>query len=411
MTPKTADKAITSLEVAELDLERLPLPDVSPHPMNARVHTKEQIKAIQESYRLDKYIAGSMCIQKSTRMLYKGHAVYEALYGLGVQEADFVVKDLTDAETLALLARDNALSDMSTNDPVKLKAISVELQEMDVEIQRMGYTLKEITSMQPRKEVEEDDPPPVSEEKPVTKMGDLWRLGNHRVLCGDSTRKEDVERVMGGEKADMVFTDPPYGMGKDFENDSLSDMREFHSRWMATCPICAGYLIWYDPKNMSDIIVPGEEAWGHMIDYLHLYKPNDVAFPRQSWIRISESMIVFGSPEYIEVKPYAHDTYVWNHEGKDKSFYHPSVKPMTVVFDVLSRLGGRAVFDPFLGSGTTLIACSQLDRVCVGLEISEKYCDVIIKRYINHAGSDEHVTVERKGKTLTWKQAQLPKVV
>lgn len=147
MTTVPTTTAPPSLEVAELETERLPLSEVTPHPQNARIHTEEQIKAIQESYRLDQYIAGSMCIQRSTRMLYKGHAVYEALYGLGVQEADFVVKDLTDTETLALLARDNALSDMSSNDPVKLKAISVELVEMNVPIQRMGYTLEKINEL------------------------------------------------------------------------------------------------------------------------------------------------------------------------------------------------------------------------------------------------------------------------
>lgn len=398
-------QAIPALEVAELDIQRLPLSEITLHPKNPNIHPEEQIQAIMESLRLDGYIAGTMGIQKSTRMLYKGHGVYMALKRLGCIKADFVVSDLTDEATLALLARDNALSDMSSPDPVKLKAISVELVKMNVPIQRMGYTLKAIEAMQPKREVTEDEAPEVAEVV-VSKTGDLWQLGKHRLLCGDSTKAEDVERVMGGEKADMVFTDPPYGMGKEFENDALSDPREFHSAWMKTCPPSAGYLVWYDPKNLSDVIVPAEKLWGHMVDYLHLYKPNDVAFPRHSWIRKSESMIVFGMPEYVEVKPYAHDTYVWNHEGKDKSFYHPAVKPMTVVCDVLSRFLSEITYDPFLGSGTTLIAADQLDRICYGIEIAEKYCDVIIKRYINHVGSDEHVSVERGGKTLTWEQAQ-----
>jgi len=144
----TTDKAISPLEVAELDLQRLPLSEVTKHPDNPRVHSLEQIKALKYSLSIDGYIAGSMGIQRSTKRLYKGHGVYEALLGIGCKFADFVVKDLTDAETLALLARDNALSDMSTNDPVKLKAISVNLIEMNVPIQRMGYTLERIEAMQ-----------------------------------------------------------------------------------------------------------------------------------------------------------------------------------------------------------------------------------------------------------------------
>jgi DNA modification methylase len=398
MTTKTAETATPSLEVAELDIQRLPLSDVSPHPKNARIHTPEQIKAIQESYRLDQYIAGSMCIQKSTKTLYKGHAVYEALYGLGVQEADFVVKDLTDAETLALLARDNALSDMSTNDPVKLKSIQVELVEMNVPIQRMGYTLKEITSMQPRKPVVEDDPPTVSEEEPVTRTGDLWALGNHRLLCGDSTKAEDVERVMGGEKADMVFTDPPYGVNYKYEGtkDDPTLYPEFAGKiyslierlgiptlitvghrwnnlWFQFEP--DGFLIWFDKTKQSP------SAFAHLLK--------------------CELMLIFGKfPErfrwdIIEVQ---------QPRGDGLRELHSCPKPMALYADILEQQPSlRNILDLFLGSGTTLIAADQLGRICYGIEID--------KRYINHVGSDEHVTVERKGKTLTWKQAQLPKVV
>lgn len=146
--------AAKTLPVAELETERLQLSDVLPHPDNPRIHSPEQIEAIMNSLMLDGYIAGSMGIQRSRRRLYKGHGVYEALQGLRCIEADFVVKDLTDAETLALLARDNALSDMSSNDPVKLKAISVELQSMSVPIERMGYTMRQINSMQTQEPID-----------------------------------------------------------------------------------------------------------------------------------------------------------------------------------------------------------------------------------------------------------------
>jgi len=400
------------LEIAELHTQRLPLSEVTAHPQNPRSHSDRQIKELQASLTEHGYAAGSMTVQRSTMRLVKGHGVYEALCGIGCVEADFVVMDMSDDEALLFLARDNRMSDLSSFDVPKLKAITVELKKINVPLERIGFNAGELKSLESdwakseadNRVVVEDDPPEVAEGEPITQTGDLWHLGKHRVLCADSTCAEDVERVMGGEKADMVFTDPPYGMGKDFENDDISDPREFHSAWMASCPSSAGYLIWYDPKNLSDVIVPAEKQWGHMIDYLHLYKPNDVAFPRQSWIRISESMIVFGVPEYIEVKPYAHDTYVWNHEGKDKSFYHPTVKPMTVVCDVMSRFAADLLFDPFLGSGTTLIAADQLDRVCYGVEIAPKYCDVIAKRYIKHRESSDDVWLERGTDRITWEQ-------
>jgi DNA modification methylase len=369
-------------------------------------------------------------------MLYKGHAVYEALNGLGVQEADFVVKDLTDAETLALLARDNALSDMSTNDPVKLKAISVELVEMNVPIQRMGYTLKEITSMQPRKEVVEDEPPAVSEEKPVTKTGDLWTLGNHRLLCGDSTRKEDVERVMGGEKAVLMATDPPYGCnvgnsGFTSQRDNIDaiDADEFEGREMqdflelvfsAVVPSltdnCAWYLWHAHLLQGYFAAAAAAAAAGVIIHRQIIWKKDMFIFGRGDYHQRHEPCF-YGwrkgnRPEFYGERN--QDT-VWEVDRKVKrsEVGHPTAKPIEL-FAIPMRnhmVAGEVCCDPFLGSGSQLIAADQLDRICYGIEIAPKYCDVIIKRYINHVGSDEHVSVERKGKTMTWKQAQLPKVV
>lgn len=180
---------------------------------------------------------------------------------------------------------------------------------------------------------------------------------------------------------DMVFTDPPYGMGKDFDNDS-GDMRAFHEKWIPVIKdLASGFVIWYSPRQVSDLLIPAEKSLGKMKLWLHLYKPNDITFPYKSWIGKSECAVVFGNPNYEEVKPYAHDTYLWNHTGKDKSFYHPSVKPFEVISDMIPRFGRGIFLDPFLGSGTTLIACEQLDRICYGMEISPQYCEIICQRW------------------------------
>jgi len=393
------------MKTATLNIVRKKLSAVKPNPKNPRLHSPDQLRRLEKSLEDFGYAKGSMVVNRDGYLL-SGHGMYEAMREEGYTQADFILVDLPPGEAEAFMIADNRLGDLSTWDLPLLNAEIAELQDLDVEIESTGFELDELEDFRGDNSVTEDDfdVGAALEEEPITQPGDLWLLGSHRVLCGDSTKEEDVERLMDGGKADMVFTDPPYGMGKDFENDNLSDMRRFHEKWMAVCPIASGYLIWYDPKNISDIIVPGEGQWGHMLDYLHLYKPNDIAFPRQSWIRKSESMIVFGSPEYIEIKPYAHDTYVWNHAGKDMNFYHPSVKPMVVVGDLLSRLGGQVICDPFLGSGTTLIACQQLGRRCVAMEICPAYVDVCVKRYINHVGTSEDVYVERDGKKLHWSE-------
>lgn len=454
MTAETTSTAIPALEVAALETERLPLSDVTPHEANPRLHSPEQIKAIEQSLSLDGYIAGSMGIQRSTHTLYKGHGVYQALLNLGCIEADFVVKDLTDAETLALLARDNALSDMSSNDPVKLKVISVELKEMNVPIERMGYTLKEITAMQPAKPVTEDDPPAVSEEKPVTKMGDLWTLGNHKVLCGDSTKREDVERVMDGEKADMGLTSPPYAVGKEYETgvsfeQHLELLRSIADRSLETIKPGGFFFVNFGeiaPQSHSSPMTGSDRQCLYPIskDYwqiFHAERGMDL-YAQRVWYkpfnRLQQPFWTYKTsiPHYQEWEHIwtwrlpggeGDQVYDWDISSRaiwDTRNESTDDKPLTrhvAAFPIC--LPGRAIkahseaghiiWEPFLGSGTTLIAADQLDRVCYGLEISPAYTDVIIKRYINHVGSDEHVSVERGGKTLTWEQAQkkLPKVV
>lgn len=410
------------MEIATAPVTRVKMGDIHEHPENPRYHSRAQIEELAASLKTHGYASISLTVSRSTGNIVKGNGMYDALTLLGCKEVDVVYKDMTPIEELQFLIRDNRLSELSSWDMPVLNADLAVLKDEGFELEDVSFDLEAVDTLESdyaksqadNRVIEEDDPPEVSEEEPIAQIGDLWHLGAHRVLAGDSTKAEDVERVMDGAKADMVFTDPPYGMSKDFQNDDLLDMRAFHSKWMPICPACNAYLVRYDPKNLSDAIVPAESAWGHMVDYLHLYKPNDVAFPRQSWIRTSESMIVFGVPEYHEVKPYAHDTYLWNHTEKDKSFYHPSVKPMTVVCDVISRFAAEIIYDPFLGSGTTLIAADQLDRVCYGLEIAPKYCDVIVQRYVNHKGNSDDVWVGRDSQKIAWKQlntSKLPKVI
>ncbi len=441
-----------SLAIAELETQRLPLSEVTPHPDNPRIHSPEQIKAIEQSLIMDGYIAGSMAIQRSTRILYKGNGVYQALLNLRCYEADFVVKDLTDAETLALLARDNSLSDMSTNDPIKLKAISVNLQAMNVPIQRMGYTLKEITAMQPMKEVTEDDPPEVEEGKPVTQTGDLWLLGKHRVLAGDSTKAEDVERVMGGEKADCVVSSPPYpGLSFWAEGESVeeqaSDLIDLNRQCLQVVHDVMqkdSVLCW----QVANVPLPGKkDLYPFTIEIHNILAALGMAYYGEAiWAKpfshlsppsfMRRPCILNQSHEYIllyfngEWQPRETETGLGDELKQDraKSIWSMAtdsakrighVTPYPVQLPAkcigLFSLEAEAILDPFLGSGTTLIAADQLDRVCYGIEISPAYCDVIVKRYMNahpEAGAGV-IGVERNGKTLTWEQAErkFPKVV
>ena len=248
-----------------------------------------RIEALSEMEKLKKPLPRGLASLKDT-----GEWVMPVLVGVDQDNINKARAYAIDSNNVGLLGGDMTAVDISRVWDQKtymalLQGLSAENEEpvsVDKDtIERLGRVLGE-------QEESKDAEPQIDKAEELQKKwgvqtGDLYRIGEHRLLCGDSTLRDDVERVMGGEKADLVFTDPPYGMNKDFANDS-GDMRGFHRKWMTSIRDKSdAFLIWYDPKRMSDIIVLGEELLGTMSDYLHMYKPNDIAFPLRSWIRKS----------------------------------------------------------------------------------------------------------------------------
>lgn len=239
-----------------------------------------------------------------------------------------------------------------------------------------------------------DEVPEVAEEA-VTQVGDLWLLGGHRVLCGDSTVAEDVERVMDGENATAILTDPNYGINQPGVNgDEEKKHSQLISRAVPLLPlkngICASFASTRTFPTWLDAI---RENGHHFERMLWMYKAAQCTFPWRGWILTSESILVstIGAAEWQEVKPYSHDCYYLSEVSGELSpniGWHGSVKPISVVTDLLSRIcaDGNIVGDLFLGSGTTLIAAEQLNRLCYGMEIAPKFCDLTIKRWQQFTG-------------------------
>jgi site-specific DNA-methyltransferase (adenine-specific) len=231
---------------------------------------------------------------------------------------------------------------------------------------------------------------------PITQLGDLWLLGDHRLLCGDSTKVEDVERLMAGAKADMVLSDPPYGVSyvgktKDalkVENDELDedsltklvcnafDNAEAHCRagayWYATVPAGPLHILFADDWKRRGIL-------------------------RQIMVWAKDSMVLGHSEYHYQHEPILFGwmpgdrhknsdrtrTTLWKYDRPKANREHPTMKPVALWTQAVTdgSRSGEIVYDPFLGSGTTLIAAEQLGRKCYGMEISPKYCDVIVKRW------------------------------
>jgi DNA modification methylase len=239
-------------------------------------------------------------------------------------------------------------------------------------------------------------------------LGDLFEIGEHRLLCGDSTDSDQVAKLMNGDKADMVFTDPPYGMsykGTTFGKEGLEN--DGDDEWenvlqgafqnMILFSKNAVLALCFSPSRLDRFFKCTEGINFKRI--LTIYKPNRMGFPWQSWILTSEIIALFenGKPEYIK-ENYKHDVYTFDYsERPDKEVNHPTVKPLSIVSDITSKTKGNSVLDLFLGSGTTMVAAHQLNRKCYGMELDPKYCQVIIDRMKK---LDPSLVIKRNGVEL-----------
>jgi len=235
---------------------------------------------------------------------------------------------------------------------------------------------------------------------PISKRGEVYQLGRHHLMCGDATVREDVEKLMDGKKANMVFTDPPYGMNMGFENDEKNgiELKNWNDKWIQNLPKVTAFLSFHSPRLFWTLLDSAREKGWKFERYFTFYKSNDRAFPWHGWLAVSEAILLFtkGKHKYNPKPPpkseysFWHDTYEWTHKNlvfdeskEDRQGFHVTIKPLPVVMNLLWRLTleNQMVVDLFGGSGTTLIACEKTGRVCRMLEIDPVYCDVIRNRY------------------------------
>jgi site-specific DNA-methyltransferase (adenine-specific) len=239
--------------------------------------------------------------------------------------------------------------------------------EWDIdELTDWGLELPDFIQEEP--EVEEDEAPEVSTEPPVSVLGEIYQLGRHRVMCGDSTNKASVELLMNGVKADMVFTDPPYGMNYSGRGENTSNK------------IMGDTL---DPTEFYNIgsEISERYIWGRVENYKHLAtEPRDTII----WKKNNFGMGRGYRGQYECCFYYGDfsgsDSDVWDF-AKDSKYEHPTQKPVGLCARAIHNSQPKVVIDYFLGSGSTLIACEQTDRTCYGMELDPKYVDVIRKRY------------------------------
>lgn len=345
-----------------------------------------------------------------------GHQRISVLKALGYTEIDCIIIDIDKTREKALNVALNKVTGLW--DKELLADLIKDLQSLDYDVSFTGFDPPEIDQLFNEvhsKEIQEDDFDVEKElEKPaITRKGDLWLLGKHRLLCGDSTKLPDIERLMDGKKANLCVTDPPFGVnftaGKENErlilNDNLKG-RELYEFLLAAF------------QNMFAVLDDGGAIYIFHADTEGIHFRNafhDAGFKLSSVCQWVKQSLVLGRGDYhwqnepilYGWKPTAphrwyadrKQTTIWNFDRPAKSKNHPTTKPVPLIAYPIknSSLSNCIVVEPFSGSGSTIMACEQTNRVCYACELDEKYVDVGVARFIEHAGSDANVFLVRDG--------------
>lgn len=357
---------------------------------------------------------------QTTGRVVGGHQRLKVLIDMGMTEVDCVVVELSEEKEKALNVALNKISGEWDND--KLALLIADLQGADFDVSLTGFEPAELESLfreDTKNGVSDDDFDVEAElQKPtISKSGDVWQLGNHRLICGDSTKAETYEMLMCGKKANLVVTDPPYnvnyeGSAGKIKNDSM-DEDKFEQF------LLDAYLNM--EQNMSDdasIYVfhsdshgfafrKSFEAAGFYLSGCCIWKKQSLVLGRSPY-QWQHEPVLFGWKKKGKHQWYTgrKESTIWEFDKPKKNGDHPTMKPIPLVaYPIMnSSMSNCIVLDPFGGSGSTLIACEQTGRICHTIELDEKYCDVIVKRYIEQVGTSAKVSVVRDGLTYQYEE-------
>jgi DNA modification methylase len=400
-------------------IRKVPVTDINPAEYNPRKDLKPGDPAYEKLKRsmIEFGYVEPIIWNEETGNIVGGHQRYKVLVAEGNTEVECVIVKMSAEREKALnVALNKVTGDWEFE---ALAELIKDLEAQDFDVTLTGFDAAEIEDLfsQVHDKDAKDDDYDVNkalEEAAFVKPGDVWLLGRHRLLCGDATKPEDVEKLMDGKKANLVLTDPPYNVdfesasGLKIQNDK-QDNDTFYSFLLAAF------------KNMAEHTAPGGSIYvfhadteglnfrkafieaGFHLSGVCIWKKNSLVLGRSPYNWIHEP-ILFGWLRGGKHKWFTgrSETTVWNYDKPKKNGEHPTMKPVPLLCYPIknsSQVNG-IVMDLFGGSGSTLIACEQIDRIAYTLELDPKYATVIVKRYIEQVGTDEDVYVLRDGEKV-----------
>ena len=402
------------------EMQLIPLGKLVPYVNNARTHSPEQLAKLRSSLREFGFI-NPVIIDRDFNVI-AGHGRIAAAKEEGITEVPCVFVDyLTEAQKKAYILADNRMALDAGWDEELLRIEIESLQGADFDVSLTGFGEDEIADLfsgDGEKDVKDDDfdLSAALEKAAFVERGDIWTVGRHRLMCGDATSAEDVSALMDGKKANLIVTDPPYnvafksGSGLSIQNDSMEN-GEFYT------------FLYNSFQNMAEYLEKGGAAYvfhadteglnfrkafvdaGFHLAGVCIWVKNSLVLGRSDY-QWQHEPVLYGflkngkHPWYSDRK----QTTIWNYDKPKRNKNHPTSKPLDLLgYPICNSSQENAiVLDTFGGSGSTMMACEQTNRICHMMELDEKYASVILRRYVEDTGDSENVYVVRNGEKIPY---------
>lgn len=391
-----------------MKIEKIKIEKLKPYRLNAKKHPQSQIEGIAES--IKRFGFTQPIVIDGNDEIIIGHGRLEAAKILNLEEVPCVCRDdLKPEEIKALRLIDNRISETGWDQEI----LKIDLENLDFDFSSFNIDFEDLKFDETAKDgLTDDDAVPDAPVEPVTKLGDIYILGEHRLLCGDCTDMLAVEKLMGGLKADMVFTDPPYNVGYNpdirpiggrarsknklgaIKNDKMDDgdflqfLRDIFASYVAASKD-GGAIYVCHADNYGLLFRQAFQEVYHLSGVL-IWSKNNFAIGRCDYHWQHEPML-YGWRQGATHQWHGDrsQTTVWNvSKGDPNKYVHPTQKPVELVEKALknSSKSGDLILDFFGGSGSTMIACEENNRQCYSMELDPKFCDVIVKRWEDFTG-------------------------
>ena len=402
------------------EMQLISIDKLVPYVNNARTHSAEQIIKLRSSLREFGFV-NPIIVDREFNVI-AGHGRLMAAKEEGISEVPCVFVDyLTESQKKAYILADNRMAMDAGWDEELLKIEMEELQNLGYDLGYTGFDEKDLADLFgiDDKEVKDDefDLTAALEKASFVERGDVWFVGKHKLMCGDATSSEDVAKLMEDKKANLILTDPPYNVafkssdGLTIQNDSM-DNNDFYE------------FLYLSFKNMADHLENGGAAYVFHADTegLNFRKAFiDAGFHLAGCcIWVKDSLVLGRSDYQWQHEPVLYgflqngkhpwysdrkQTTIWNFDKPKKNSNHPTSKPLDLLAYPInnSTQANAIVIDTFGGSGSTLMACEQMNRICYTMELDEKYASVILRRYVEDTNDSENVYVIRNGEKILYK--------